>query len=288
MNSSGHIWSWLAYIWHFEVALTAVALIVLLASWINHPHFLIPLVGIEMNPGPGKNGRGLRGNKGNRNPSSRKNKQLNSGHSNLFGDPILETRFSGTPYTRENKVYDFVQFIDQSALITAGPLTSTGVGNVYIGEYVNFNNLAQYATFQALFDQYRIAMIEMVFVPRTNMITASTGVTSVNTGLVYSFVDYDDAVAPTTIAQAQQRQNCLCVPGYQQFSHCWVPHISMSAFPVGGSAIAGVQATAPWLDTTLVATPHYGVKVCWSQTSTSEIQSYDIITRVHIQFRNTL
>jgi len=146
--------------------------------------------------------------------------------------------------------------------------------------------LAQYASFQAIFDQYRIAMIEVTFLPRTNVIdNAAAAVTPGNSGLVYSTVD-DDDVAAFTVALAQQRNTTIVVPGYKKFTHTFVPHILSSSYNAGAGILGSSQnLKAPWLNSATPTTAHFGVKAVWTP-STTGYYSYDIITRYHMQFRN--
>lgn len=184
-----------------------------------------------------------------------------------------------------NKVYDLVQYVDQSVLTTAGPFVSNAAGaTISIG--ISFNMLGQSTNLIAIFDQFRIAMIEMTFLPRTNVVdNAAAAVTPGNAGVIYSTVDNDD-VAAFTAAAAQQRNTTIVNPGYQKFSHTFVPHVLSSSYNVSsGIQASSLNLVAPWLNTSTPSTGHFGVKAVWTAATTG-YYSYDIITRLHVQFRN--
>jgi len=190
--------------------------------------------------------------------------------------------FSGIPWLSLNKVYDFVQTIDQGSLTTAGPWVSSVAGAMTYATGFSMSQLAQSATFIALFDQYRIAMVEVVLSPRANVNTAIPATAAPNPGLIYAYVDVDDANAPGTVAVAQQRQNVICESAYKPIHLCFVPHVS----GVVGGPTSTLNLVAPWLDTSSAVTLHYGVKAAFTQSTL--VNSYDLLIRVHMQFRNVL
>jgi hypothetical protein len=192
----------------------------------------------------------------------------------------MEQRFSGNEFTKLNKVYDFVQYIDQSSLSTPGPLSALAAGTS-ASYYFTFGMLAQNATFSALFDQYKIVCIEMRFQPRVSVIDA----VSKNSGDIYSYVDLDDA-ATVAITVAQQRNNTIVVPGYRGFTHTWRPHVALTGLQNGFTSGGVMNVPSRWFDTLANSSAHYGVKTVWTAVDAVSEYAYDIFTRVHIQFRN--
>jgi hypothetical protein len=218
------------------------------------------------------------------NKTPRKQIQRSITHRNIFGDPIAQQQFTGTRFASENHVYDFVQFIDQANLNTVGPLVCNVAG--VTGSYaVSLAQVGQVASFQALFDQYRIFSIEMAFIPRVNVIDNSTAPTvGPNSGSVYSYVDLDDAAA-TTVASAQQRSNAIVVPGYKPFSHTWRPHQATSGQSIVLATVGAINLESQWNDLSSPTIGHFGCKVVWTSAQTA-FYAYDIFTRIHLQFRN--
>jgi len=205
-------------------------------------------------------------------------------HTNVFGDPIIQPSFSGTPFVRDDRIYDFVQYVDQASLNVVGPLVCNVAGQT--ASYgISFSMLAQVGSFAALFDQYMIYMIEMTFLPRVCVIDNSTAPTvGPNSGLVYSYIDYDD-VAAATLAVAQQRANTVVVPGYKPFSHCWKPHQAISGANLVLATVGAVNLPAQWNDANSTTIGHFGLKVVWTSAQTA-FYAYDIVTRIHLKCRN--
>jgi len=203
-----------------------------------------------------------------------------SSSTNIFGDRYPQPSFP-VALAKEGRVYDFVQWIDQGSLTASGPYaTSTSIPTAF-ATYFTLSQLAQSATFTALFDQYRIAMIEMLFSPQANAI--NTPSSSNGGGELYSYVDFDDATAPT-VAIAQQRSNSQVVAGYQSVVHRFIPHVAQAAY--SGTFASFANVTAPWIDCTSTTVQHYGVKA--AAPVSNVIIKWDIFTRVHIQFRNVV
>jgi len=176
--------------------------------------------------------------------------------------------------TVQNKIYPFIQ-------TTATPVTITSsvVGTAF--GTVNFilNLIDQYTTFTALFDQYRIRMVETCFRPRaTQALTTSAS----NPGTLCTVVDNDDSNALTTFAQAQDYENAITGTGLQSQTRTQVPHAAMAAYSGAFSSFANVAS--PWIDCTSPGVVHYGIKTAWTQTDVA--YTIDITNRYWFEFRN--
>lgn len=99
---------------------------------------------------------------------------------------------------RSNVVHTFTQVVQVSSYLQTTSFTNAGYA-------FTFGQLAQASTIGAFFDQYKINRIECSFTPRY-----TTGITGSNSPLLYTIIDYDDAVVSGyTAATYMQYENCM-------------------------------------------------------------------------------
>jgi len=145
--------------------------------------------------------------------------------------------------------------------------------------------LEQYATFQALFDQYRVDALEFTFRPTftANSFTSGLGASFVPPNL-YTVIDYDDNTTPTSLAQLREYENCT-TSLYETVVRRFKPHIAVAAF--NGSFTGNMNAPAPWIDTASNNVIHYGVKYGAEPSSlANDFQIWSVIARAQVSFRN--
>jgi len=197
----------------------------------------------------------------------------------VFGDAINQPeRLSGLAWNSANKVYNFIQYIDQGNLNAAGPFNSSTSVPTATGIYFTYAQISNSGSFTSLFDQYRIAMIEVVLKPRANQATSAQ-----NFGQWWTAVDVDDSATPSLVS-LQQRNVTLVTEGYEPVVHRWVPHVATAAY--SGAFTSFENTTAPWLDTSSNTVQHYGLKIYVGITSA--VVTMDAFTRVHLQCRNII
>jgi len=201
-------------------------------------------------------------------------------HRDVFGDPILQPRYSGIPFKTLNRVYDYSILVDQGQLTSAGPWVSSNAAATFFATSFRLSFVAQAASYIGLYDQYRIRMVDVVLVPRANVSSASTGVVGANLGTCYAFVDDDDETVPASIAVCQERQNCVIEPCYKPIHLTFVPHI----IAVGAGPTNSLNMEPPWMNTAVSNVAHYAIKAGITQSAT--VSTYDVFTELHIQFRN--
>jgi len=173
----------------------------------------------------------------------------------------------------DNTVYKIVQGN------ASGTAASSSSANTYSQWYYSLGNLDQASSLAAVFDQYRITKIEIMFMPRVSAVAAST---SLNTGVFSTVVDYDDASALTTLAQAQDYANVISSPGSVGHYRVFEPHVAVAAY--SGSFSSYANETSPWIDCASTSVQHYGVKTAWSQTDA--VYTYDVYAHLWLEFRN--
>jgi hypothetical protein len=136
----------------------------------------------------------------------------------------------------------------------------------------------QIASLQALFDQYRITLIEAFISPRLTVNTT----TSANFGRFASVIDYDDSTALTTFASALDYQNVLESSGKDGHYRRWRPHVAVAAY--SGAFTSYANEESPWIDAVSSAVQHYGLKTAWQATDIA--YTMDVTMRLHMEWRN--
>jgi len=173
----------------------------------------------------------------------------------------------------DNEVFNVIQSY-QAANITSS--NSVVVGTSY---YFALSQIDQYASFQTVFDQYRIKMVEVTFIPGSNsQVTAAN-----NQGLFTTVIDYDDASTLTTVGQALDFSNSLTGEGFQTQRRVFIPHSAVASY--SGSFASYQNEVDQWQDAQYPNVQHYGIKTVWTPTSTASCVM-SVLVRMWVQFRN--
>jgi hypothetical protein len=178
----------------------------------------------------------------------------------------------------DGKIHNITQFSGHQAAFATNSTTPS-----FYSTQFNLNYLNQVASFQAIFDQYRIMEIEVWIHPEGS--PSGTALTGVYQGSLYTVIDYDDSNALTSTAQATQYENCTVTPlqtcgVYRKFR----PHQAAATYQ---GTFAGFQnEVSTWNDVAYPAIQHYGLKLAADPTPTAGAVQYVIDTRVWVQFRN--
>jgi len=149
-----------------------------------------------------------------------------------------------------------------------------------------FTNIAQSGQLAAVFDQYRIDEVQLIFRPMFLAVNMS-GSTTFYVPQLYIVVDYDDANVSGYTAGTYQAYNNCNVSMYETVSVTFRPHIAVSAY--SGSSFSQYQNLSPsWIDTSSPSVQHYGVKagVDAGGTGQAQFQSWSITTRVRLSLKN--
>jgi hypothetical protein len=167
-----------------------------------------------------------------------------------------------------NNTYDLTQEISYGTAINTSTTTPSFGSIAFI-----LNSFDQAGSLAALFDQYRIAMIEIWLTPQFTAGNTSTNYASV--------IDYDDSALLTTYQQALDYQNVvdtqLSVGQYRRF----IPHVAVATY--SGAFTSFMNVTAPWIDCSSPSVLHYGLKLAApASTVSGNVQA---VARVHMSFR---
>jgi hypothetical protein len=151
------------------------------------------------------------------------------------------------------------------------------------GQYVQLNQLSNYALYTALFDQYRIDMVEVTFNLKNNP-GSGTGFGRLNV-----FPDFDDATAPASLANAQSHPRVMrhvFTPTQPTFTFSFQPRLAVAAY--GG---AFTKYTSPsskvYVDSSNADAQHYGYK--YAIENFTDTNNYiEVIYRVWLTMRSPL
>lgn len=163
--------------------------------------------------------------------------------------------------------------------LTGSFLTTSTMGGSFVATSFSVSSLDQITSLQAVFDQYRIPLIEALLIPR--LAANVTGATS-NTGLCVTVVDYDDASNLSTVQAGLDYVNALVGSGLDGHYRCFQPHVAVAAY--SGTFTSFANEPSPWIDAASPAVAHYGLKVGCTATDTA--YTYDLVVRLHTEWRN--
>jgi hypothetical protein len=171
----------------------------------------------------------------------------------------------------DNQAWNVIDSFENLAVLT----TST-VANTFVSITATLSSLNDYASYAAVFDQYRIMGMKCTFMPGSAAALATTF------GHVHTVVDYDDNTSITP-AQALDYPNCLVSNLGDTQVRAFRPHVALAAY-AGGVFTSFANAEGQWIDCTSSGVVHYGLKVAVNPTSVAV--NFDSIVSVWIQFRN--
>jgi len=169
----------------------------------------------------------------------------------------------------DNLPYRISQFLVASTLFS----TSTSINTFGSANFI-LNNLDNIASFQNLFDQYRISEIEVWLEPNGEFVNSG--------GFLYTLVDYDDSTVLTSLTSTADFPNVLVSNSTDGHYHRFTPHVAVAAY--SGTFTSFTNVAAPWIDTSSPSVQHYGIKAACSVTASSI--GIVIRSRYHIEFRN--
>jgi len=175
------------------------------------------------------------------------------------------------------------KFVQTDSYHLANPIVGSSAGNVTGGYSFNLNNLNQVASFQALFDQYRILAVDFTIRPRCNAFVA-TGTSSPPP--LYLVIDYDNATALASAAAATEFSTCAIVEVYQSARRVFRPRLAVATYQSGG--FTGYSNQTSWIDTAYPAVEHYGIKWFLPACTASFTPEWDVDVKLHLEFRNVI
>ena len=183
------------------------------------------------------------------------------------------------------RIYNWKQTVDLADI-----QTSAGVSPALFTNQFTLSSLPSFTEFQALFDQFRIKRIKIMYLPPNSI--AWTGSTSSQPiGEFYTVLDFDDATTPGSLNDLLQYQTLKRTyfnkPHYRYFK----PLATQSGVYLTGAVTTGYRSlpSNTWFD---IATPnvvYYGIKGAFSVSpaSTMVAQQIRVTATIYFQTRMT-
>jgi hypothetical protein len=165
----------------------------------------------------------------------------------------------------------------QSTINLAFITLSTSLNVYATKQWSPSTDIDQWSSLALVFDQYRISKIEATLRP-----DFSVGVTTANLGQTTTVIDFDDGTALTG-NQALDYTNAVTSSSESCQYRCFQPSVASAVYS-GSAFTAFSNVPGPWIDTTSGNTLHYGLKTM--STVCSSALTLDLISRIHIEFRN--
>lgn len=159
---------------------------------------------------------------------------------------------------------------------------SMSVGTSPILDYLNFqiSDIGNIAEYTALFDQYRIKKVVVMFIPRATQVY--WGNSSGDVPYVQTAIDYNDNSSAGTTPS--EYQSCVTTQMTTTFVRSFTPRFAAPVF--NGVTSAYVQGpTTGWLDTTYTSVPHYQLVVSVGSTSLDNQFVYEVDVLYSLEFK---
>jgi len=186
-------------------------------------------------------------------------------------------------FSRDKKRSDPIIRVAQ--WVNYGQLASSSTLAVFGAQSTVFTDLPDNANYSGAFDQYRITKIEYFLKP-----TCQKGTTSVATSpfaFLYFLHDYDDATNLATVNAALSYANTVILGPGESHARTIRPHCAMAMTTSAAGAITGAgNAPSPWIDSSSTSVVHYGVKWAITQGNSTNLTTWQLFARIHVELRN--
>jgi len=162
-------------------------------------------------------------------------------------------------------------------------LTTTTVPAYYTPSFTLALLDPDYSSLAAVFDQYRVEIIEIILTPR---ITEATSNVTQPGGYLYSCIDYDDQTSLGSISAIQAYANAIATRIVVPHRRCWRPRMAVATY--AGSFGGFGNVPSGWVDTASTAVQFYGVKfACDTNPTGAGNNTWDMMIRSRISFRSS-
>jgi hypothetical protein len=170
--------------------------------------------------------------------------------------------------------------------VIVGAITQSASANVYGA--LNFsmaNNVPDYTSLAAVYDQYRLMGAELIFRPRANMSTVAISGQPYTGGFLYTVIDYDDSTVLSSTSAAQAYATCIISGMHEDVRRSLKPRMAVAAYT--GSFTGYTNMAEQWIDCTSTGVLHYGIKYAVDQSPTAAFQVWDLIMRTEWEFKGS-
>lgn len=173
---------------------------------------------------------------------------------------------------------DRIHYVKRTA--NGGTFTVSNLAFTGVGQQFSLNQVPAFSEFTALYDQYKINAIKVIFLPpftgRMTILSIDSPQTSAR---FMSAVDYNDNTGPANMDEIRQYESCKMTQIHEKHER----YIPSPKF-INSSG----QNVNDWISTSSPSTAHFGIKFGadpTNQTNTLSFQ-YNIEVVFYLAFKN--
>jgi len=177
----------------------------------------------------------------------------------------------------DNQICRYRQIVDLDLII------QQSFAVTFKANYFSLAGLDQAATFAALYDQYKLDLVVLRFLP---VYTVTVPVANIYMPRLYTVIDYDDATVPTAISQLREYANVEETMPCQPVIRILVPRVAVSVYSSGLPQNFSNMRT--WVDVAGTTVQWYGVKYALEAglSGQSVFQTYNVQAELYWAFRS--
>lgn len=149
-------------------------------------------------------------------------------------------------------------------------------------------NLPSSVDFTALYDQYRIAAVRIMFLPEWNSFypgTTAGALPSIPT--IYTILDFDDSVSPANLSEVLQFKTVKMQPLNRMHSRYLKPRTAATVYRAGTTAAYSIGSRYTWINSAYADVQYFGVKglidTVPSTVNTSQVVK--VLAKFYVQCR---
>lgn len=169
-----------------------------------------------------------------------------------------------------NKVFTMVKTYERTQILSTSGIPTQGA------YFFDYNSINDSGSLTGVFDQYRIAMVEVTFLPDAQVSTSGTTAGP----LFASAVDKDD-VTSISLLQLGDYPGAIVTMSVKPHVHTFVPSAALAAY--SGTFTSYSIVDAPWIDVASPSVQHYGVKYAFS--AATQVAAYEVRVRLMLQLK---
>lgn len=155
------------------------------------------------------------------------------------------------------------------------------------------SDLQDYTKFVALYDQYRIVSVTVLFQPTMTTQIVKPTVNGATTNILpltqtpYFYVckDYDDANPPDTVNEMRGREGCIMKPATRSVSITFKPKTVTPVYKDGVSFAYKLNVKDDWIDCTNTDVPYYGLKYALENNNDAGAYIYRMSYKIKVEFK---
>lgn len=162
-------------------------------------------------------------------------------------------------------------------------MTSTSGAPGFYSFTFRVQDLPDFTSYSAIWDEYRINKIVAIITPLTQ---AGNPATAPGYGPLVTAMDFDDGLTPTSFGQVLQYANSMIHPndGKQVF-RTFTPKYRLAAY--NGTTTINSSLSTNFIDLAAGDIEHYSLKCAVRQATSTNVQSYHVIFKYVVTFRKS-